>query len=930
MNNFNESLTRVSRMVGTALVGLSLVTGCGNDPAEMVASARQYIASNDFKAAEIQLKNALQEAPSHAEARFLLGQIRADGGDYAGAVKEFERARGAGYAEDRVVPALALALLKTGAIQRVLDDFSNVQLGNPGGDAALRAVVGDALVAVGRPQDGRAAYVQALSAVPTEPRARIGLARLKASEEDFDEARRIVAAVLEESGPFAEAHELLAGIAMMQSDLPLAMAELRKAIDADPKRPANHFRLVSLLIQQREFEQARAALEEMKATTGGRQVYAVYLKAYLDFLEGKNEEALDGINKVIGVVPDFLPARMLIGAIHLRKSEFNQTLHHLGVVLSAQPENRIARQLAAYAHLMSHNPDAALDLIEPMLDSDGLDRGLLQLAGQAHLARGDFDKSAEYFARALEDRPEDTAARIRLGVSRLGLGDSEQGMADLAEAARLDEQGIRADIALSMARLKQGRIDQSLEAVAGIERKQPDNPLGPNLRGGALLAKGDTDGARKAFDQALEKDPGYLPAAINLARLDFAAKDGDTARKRLAKIVDMRPGDANARLALVDAMTKAGASPEDLEKELRTGIKAAPTSVQLKVALASLLTSRGQPKDALAVAQQAQTQEPDNVRVLGVLGAAQLASGQAEQAVSTFSQLAAQNSRSQTAMLLLASAQNAAGNLSGADQTLQKARLQFPDELKVVQALVALRLTHRDFTGAARAADEWRRKFPDAVDGYLLTADVAIHKSDWRNAIENLKKAQSIDPKAKTVIALHATYSASGDEKAAAGVVTEWIKTHPDDLSVRGYLAESALRTASYENAVRYYKDMVEVAPDNPLLLNNLAWAAAKINDPKAQAFAEKALELAPENPAILDTVGMLSSAKGDHSRAVELLERAVAAAPKSVSIALNLVRALAKAGDRDRARELLDRLEKENAGMAGLRREAERIRASL
>ena len=147
MNNFNESLTRVSRMVGTALVGLSLVTGCGNDPAEMVASARQYIASNDFKAAEIQLKNALQEAPSHAEARFLLGQIRADGGDYAGAVKEFERARGAGYAEDRVVPALALALLKTGAIQRVLDDFSNVQLGNPGGDAALRAVVGDALVA---------------------------------------------------------------------------------------------------------------------------------------------------------------------------------------------------------------------------------------------------------------------------------------------------------------------------------------------------------------------------------------------------------------------------------------------------------------------------------------------------------------------------------------------------------------------------------------------------------------------------------------------------------------------------------------------------------------------------------------------------------------------------------------------------------------
>ena len=803
-------------------------------------------------------------------------------------------------------------------------------MGNPAAEAALKAVVGDALSIAARPLEARAAYMQALAAVPTEPRARIGLARIKAGEKDYDEARRIVAAVLEESGSFAEAHELLAGIAMMESDLPQSMDELRKAIAADPKRPANHFRLVSLLIQQREFEQARAALDEMKAATGGRQVYAVYLNAYLDFLEGKNDEALDGVSKVVGAVPDFLPARLLIGAIHLRQREFNQTLQHLGVVLAAQPNHRIARQLAASAHLMSRNPGAALDLVEPMLDRGSLDRGLLQLAGQAHLAQGDFDKSAEYFARALENRPDDTAARIRLGVSRLGLGESEQGMADLAEAARLDEQGIRADIALAMARLKQGRTDQSLEAVAGIERKQPDNPLGPNLRGGALMAKGDIDGARKAFEQALAKEPSYLPAAVNLARLDLAERQGARARGRLTKIVEMRPDDANARLALVDVMTKAGAGPDELEKELRAGIQAAPTSISLKVALVRLLTSRGQSKDALAVAQEAQSQDPDNVRVLGVLGAAQLASGQAEQAVSTFGRLVARNPKSQTALLLLASAQNAAGNLSGADQTLQKARLQFPDELKVTRALVAHRLKHRDFNGAARAADDWRRKFPDAVDGYLLTADVAIRKSDWRGAIENLKKAQAIDPQAKTVIALHAAYSASGDDKAAAGAVADWIEANPEDLAVRGYLAESALRTASYETAVRYYKDMVGVAPNNALLLNNLAWAAAKIDDPKAQQYAEKALELAPENPAILDTVGMLSSAKGEHSRAVELLERAAEAAPKSVTIALNLARALARAGDGDRARELLDRLEKEHAGMAGLRREAQRIRATL
>ena len=829
-----------------------------------------------------------------------------------------------------MVPELALALLKAGEGQRLLDEFSDLQLADPKANATLQAVLGDALARASRLDEAYAAYNRALAAAPGDPRARVGLARIKAAERDFAGARGIVTNVLEENGTFIEAHELLSAIAMFQSDAQLAIDELRKAIAADPKQPANHFRLVSLLIRQRDMDQARKALEEMKAATGGRQVYALYLESYLNFADGKNEEALSDVIKVIGSVPDFVPARLLAGAIHLKLHDFNQSLHHLNVVLATYPDHRMARRLAASAHLLARDADAALELLEPMLLQKEVDSGLMQLAGQAYLARGDFEKSADYFARALEEKPDDTTARMRLGVSRLGLGDAEQGMADLTEAARLDEHGIRADVALSMARLKQGRIDQSLEAIDSIERKQPDNPLGANLRGGALLARGDTDGARKAFEQALAKQADYLPAAVNLARLDLADHNGAAARDRLAGIVARQPGDADARLALVDVMAKSDSAPDDIERELRAGVTAAPESLSLKVALVRQLSARGKAKDALAVAQQAEIQDPDNVRVLAVLGAAQLAAGEAQQAASTFGRLVAANPKSLRALLLLAGAQNAASNLSGADQTLQKARLQFPEELEATQALVAHRLTHRDLNGAASVADDWRRKHPNAAEGYLLIADVAIRQSDWQRAIENLQKAQSIEPRAKSAIALHASLSAAGDDKTAEQSVAKWIRSNPKDLAVRGYLAEAALRKGDFEAAVGYYRDMLKLAPDNALLLNNMAWAGAKANDPKAMQYAEKALELAPDNPAILDTVGMLSSEMGDHARAVELLERASRGAPKSPQIALNLVRALAKAGQADRARQLLDRIEREYAGVSGLKGETERIRATL
>ena len=60
-------------LVGMLLGGMS---GCGKKTTdEYIQQAKQYVSENDTNAAVLFLKNAIQEDPKSAQARFELGQI---------------------------------------------------------------------------------------------------------------------------------------------------------------------------------------------------------------------------------------------------------------------------------------------------------------------------------------------------------------------------------------------------------------------------------------------------------------------------------------------------------------------------------------------------------------------------------------------------------------------------------------------------------------------------------------------------------------------------------------------------------------------------------------------------------------------------------------------------------------------------------------
>ena len=95
---------------------ISLLLACSGDSSgnKNVEEAKTHLAAGKHKAAIIELKNALQKNGKNQEARWLLGKVYFDQGQFADAAKELTRAQEFGQSEDDVLPLLSQSLLTQG------------------------------------------------------------------------------------------------------------------------------------------------------------------------------------------------------------------------------------------------------------------------------------------------------------------------------------------------------------------------------------------------------------------------------------------------------------------------------------------------------------------------------------------------------------------------------------------------------------------------------------------------------------------------------------------------------------------------------------------------------------------------------------------------------------------------------------------------
>lgn len=921
---------------GTSLFCLFLallLSGCDGPGAqtadELVQAGKQYELKGDDRSAQISYKSALQIEPENKELRLLLARSYLRSKQGLDAEKEFRQAEKLGVSRMAILTGLGDAMLLAGKHQDVLREIAPPEpMATPTFKAQVLRIRADAQFALMQVREACQAYREAAQLDSSHAQAQWGLARCAQVDKDHTKAIDILTALAGREPRVAE-HRMRLGNALRVAGRPReAEAAFGEAIRLAPKEPTAYVhRAQARLLLNNEAGAAADLAEAGKLAPKSPQV--IYTQALMDRLRGDLTAARDKLQSVINALYWDYNAVLLYGEVLHGLGDHATAEKQLTRLLAINPRGPDLLHLIAATQLSQGDARRALSTLAPVLTPTQADPTILSLAAQAHLALGDLTQARAHTERALATQPKARDARLLLARIKSAQGQRDAAMSDLEVLAGEDARWGEADALLLELLLRQRQYDRVLDYLAKARpEKRADNPQVEWLLGSAHAGKGNMVLARQHYQRTLSLEPTHMPAALALAFLELKDKQPEAARSVFAAILRQQPDHLEAMQGMA-AVELAVERTDEATQWLEKAAKAHPKAIEPRIKLVNQLLRAGNRDKAIVQAKELQSLAPDDPDVLRLLARAQLAIGDPASAVSSLRRAQQVRPGQPDLLLELANAELAMRDTRAARASLDRLLRLQPRSEPARLTLVRVELLEGKHEAALTRARELQNMHPASAGAYILAGDILHLLGRYADAVREYERAEAIRPFGALRVSLVKSLRGAGQAAEAEARLVQWVRDHPQDVLARLHLAALYRETARSADALRQLEYLRRLAPDNALVLNELALTQLLLgNHAAAREAAEKAYQ-GLSLPAIADTLASVLLTGGEVQRALDLWEKAVATAPASADIRLNYARALLHSKQTAKARQQLDAIQRLPAS-AREKAEARRLLAGL
>ena len=348
--------------------------------------------------------------------------------------------------------------------------------------------------------------------------AQVKLAQIQFQQKKFDRAEELVSSILRKDSRNIDGLKLRASIRLQQGQLDVAIADLRQALDDQPRASDLMVLLANAYERSGSMELAEKQYADAAKTSGFDAGVSLNYVAFLQ-RRGNVERAEDILTQLAQRWPNNVVVLSALADVRLARQNWIGAQQIAEKIRQIGDRQALSDQILAAALSGQGKYSDSIKILESAQAAAPAAAQPMAALVSTLVRAKKLDEAESFLQTALKTNPANAEAHVLLGSVQLVKNAPDQAVQSFRTAIERQPKDMVGYSALANFYLANKKLDEAEKVIRAGLQQQPDSSVMHMAYAGVLEQKGDFDAAIAEYEILLKQDPGSLIVANNLASL---------------------------------------------------------------------------------------------------------------------------------------------------------------------------------------------------------------------------------------------------------------------------------------------------------------------------------------------------------------------------------------------------------------------------